>query len=152
MKIFLSRLFPVILILGLSSGCNTSDSMDDRGLTGNSQGYALEEKNDSGISGSIRFEEFHGGDTFVTMQLGGVDFDETYELRLHDNTVEEGGPMMLELGEIFGLTGTNDAIIDAEDNRLSYDDLIEYNGHVLVHISGNNDTPVAAGDIGSNAD
>ena len=142
---------PVLLALLLATGCGTDSMEDETGLTGNSEGYALEEVDGSDISGSIRFEELHGGDTFVTMQLAGVDFEETYELRLHDNTVDEGGPMRLELGEVYGVTGVNEGIINAEDNLLTYDDLIQYDGHVVVHVSENNETLVAAGNIGANA-
>lgn len=135
-------------------GCDDDDD-NDGGIvpTGNSQTYALNSVSDHDISGEVTFHELSDGTTSVEIELTGTSSDQTYPAHIHFNSVAEGGDIAVTLTSVDGNTGESTTIVTEADDEsaLSYDELIEFDGHVNVHLSPDDlQTLVAAGDIGAN--
>ncbi len=123
-------------------------------LTGDSETYTLDERNDSGVSGSVRFWERLNGETLVVVELTGTPADGDHPAHIHANTAAEGGGIVVSLENIDGSTGLSRTNVTQTDEgtALSYDDLIVFDGYVNVHLSPSElGTTVAQGDIGQNA-
>lgn len=125
----------------------------DNRLTGESESYDLEEKNNSGISGSIQFEERNNSNTLVTIDLNGTTPGVDHPAFIYNNSVEEGGDIAISLGRVDGATGIGQANIRADEEQsgnATYTALVNFDGHVNVHLSEDDFTPIASGNIGSN--
>lgn len=123
-------------------------------LTGDSETYTLDERNDSGVSGSVRFWERLNGETLVVVELTGTPADGDHPAHIHANTAAEGGGIVVSLENIDGSTGLSRTNITQTDDgtALTYADLIDFDGYVNVHLSPSElGTTVAQGDIGQNA-
>ncbi len=122
-------------------------------LTGEQMSYNLGELNASGVSGTILFEERKSGFTLATIMLNGTPTDGNHPAHIHDNNLETGGGIAISLTNVDGNTGKSMTDFEQTDaaEAITYDELIDYNGHVKVHLSLDNlGAVVAGGDIGSN--
>lgn len=122
-------------------------------LTGEKLSYNLQELNSSGVSGTITFEERKSGFTLATIMLNGTPADGNHPAHIHANSLEAGGGIVINLTNVDGNTGKSLTNIEKNnaDEVVTYDALIDYDGHVKVHLSPENlATVVAGGDIGSN--
>ncbi|WP_266203031.1 CHRD domain-containing protein [Pontibacter kalidii] len=124
-------------------------------LTGESTEYELEEAAVPGISGSVTFEERKNGEALATIMLEGTPEGGVHPAHIHMNSVEEGGGIVFTFNPVNGTTGmsmTNVAELD-DGTPFGYDDVLNYDGHVNVHLSPEQlEVYVAQGDIGTNAD
>lgn len=161
----LEKLNLIILILGvfiafsvllMTAGCN-EDDMDPAGqlpeLTGNQTIYNLVTANNSGVSGTVVFEETTNQSTLITVNLTGGIPGGTHPIHIHENSTVVGGGIAIGLGEVDGSTGSLVVEISATDdgNIISYDDLINFDGHLNIHESPQNlAVLVARTDIGGN--
>lgn len=155
MKIQL-RLLIIASMLASSVPFFSSCDDDDDGpkLTGNSVEYDLLSQSNPSISGSVTFAERSDNSTLVTIQLNGTSSGNTHPAHIHSNTAAEGGGIVVDLTAVDGATGMSETIIEAlnDGTAITYDELIDFNGYVNVHLSTSDlATLVAQGDIGQNA-
>jgi hypothetical protein len=155
MKKMFKQLLRATLLLAATSFVLSSCTKEDEptagpGLTGNSETYALNEAGDSGIEGTIKFEERTDNSTVVTIALTGAMGD--HPAHIHANTAVEGGGIMLDLN-IVDATGASvtEVTVLNDGTSVTYDQLIDFDGYVNVHKSEDDlGVLVAQGDIGQN--
>lgn len=123
-------------------------------LTGDQVEYTLNSVSDPAISGTATFAKRKSGATLVTIELTGTTAGNSHPSHIHNNTAAEGGGIAVDFKPIVGATGISKTTIRALNDAtpVTYDDLINFNGYVNVHLSSDNlGTLVAQGDIGQNA-
>ena len=123
-------------------------------LTGNEVAYTINAVDDSGVSGTATFSERASGSTLVVLDLQGTPASGNHPTHIHFNSVAEGGGIAVSLNNVDGDTGMSSTSIFETDNNIpiSYAELLDYDGHINVHLSPDNLAVVVAnGDIGSNA-
>jgi len=122
-------------------------------LSGEAEVYALGSVSDPAISGTATFEKRVNGETLVTVSLDGTTAGNSHPSHIHANTAAQGGGIMIDLNNIDGATGesrTNVSHLN-NDTPITYDELLNYNGYLNVHLSSANlATLIAQGDIGQN--
>lgn len=122
-------------------------------LTGDKEEYTLNELNGSGVSGTVVFEKRKNGNTIITLSLQGTVEGGDHPAHIHANDAATGGGIVLDLDNVSGLTGKSVTNVNAlkDATPVTYDELINYNGHINVHQSPTNlATRIAQGNIGSN--
>ena len=149
--------FTALSILLMTAGCNDDDDMDPVDqlpeLTGKQTVYNLVAANNSGIAGTIVFAETTDYATLITVSMSGGTQGGTHPIHIHENSATAGGGIVIELGEVDGSKGSLVVEISETDDgsNVSYDDLINFDGHINIH-----DSPqdlanlVAQTDIGGN--
>ena len=154
--------FRVLFFVSLSIGIIAcSDDDDDNPTnpiepvpTGKSETYSLNEKAVPGISGTAKFIEYSDNSITVELDLQNTPADGQHPAHIHFNTAVEGGGVALTLGTIDGTTGKSSINFSElnDGTSISYDELLDYDGHINVHLSSDDlSTIVAQGDIGQNA-
>ncbi|WP_205677206.1 CHRD domain-containing protein [Antarcticibacterium arcticum] len=122
-------------------------------LTGERKIYDLNEVAVAGISGTATFEERKNGDALATLQLDNTPDGGMHPAHIHSNTAVEGGGIIFTFNPVNGTSGmskTNVSGLD-DDSAFGYDDVMEVDGYINVHLSANDlGTIVAQGDIGQN--
>ncbi|MBZ9779579.1 CHRD domain-containing protein [Psychroflexus sp. CAK8W] len=152
-------------VLGVDGYVNVHLSADDLGtivaqgdigqneLTGESKSYVLEEKDVTGINGTVLFEERLNGEALATISLVGTPDGGEHPAHIHANSASEGGGIIYTFIPVDGTTGmsmSNVAALD-DNTEFGYADVLEVNGYVNVHLSAAElATIVAQGDIGAN--
>ncbi len=122
-------------------------------LTGMSMTYTLNEQNNSGVSGSIKFEQRKNGATLVTIMLSGTMAGGDHPAHIHDGSVSSPGGIAISLSNVDGATGMSMTNVTMKDDQtaITYNDLINYNGYAQVHESAANlGNILCNGNIGSN--
>ena len=153
----LKILFNALLVLCMSLfmvSCDDDDDMTGVELTGESTTYILEERSNSGVSGTAVFEEVVDGSTKLTISLSGTSAGNMHPSHIHNNSAAMGGGIAISLTDVDGETGVSETIIEALDDgtSITYDELILFDGYINVHLSeADLGTVVAQGDIGNNA-
>ena len=123
-------------------------------LTDDQVTYPLIERAVTGIKGEAVFQKRKNGETLATISLEGTPEGGEHPAHIHFNTAIEGGGIAFSFSPVNGTTGMSVANITALDDAtpITYDELLEYNGYINVHLSADNlATIVAQGDIGQNA-
>ncbi|MCG8307087.1 MAG: superoxide dismutase family protein [Cytophagales bacterium] len=123
-------------------------------LTGDSKQYQLNENSGSGVSGTITFEKRENGFTLATIMLMGTPMNGNHPAHIHSGAAGSGGGVIIPLTNVDGDTGKSLTHIEknSSDEEVKYDDLLNLDAHVNVHLSPEDlATIVAAGNIGSNA-
>ncbi len=131
-----------------------SGDIGNNELTGDMKAYPLGSSAIEGISGMATFIKRKSGTMLVQIQLENTPENGVHPSHIHLNSAVVGGGVMVPLSNVNGTTGTGltDVTKDKNDNPLTYDDLLDYDGHVMVHLSSTEmGTIVAKGDIGVNA-
>ena len=121
-------------------------------LTGETTVYNLDEVNSSGVSGIITFAERESGFSIATIQMSGTKSGDSLPAHIHENSVAEGGSILLTFNEVNGETGqsiTNVEQMDNDGGEITYADILDIDGHVIVHAV--NFSQIAKGNIGSNS-
>lgn len=124
-------------------------------LTGESKSYPLNEAAVAGISGEIVFEERKGGNAIATINLTGTPDGGMHPAHIHANSAVVGGGIEFTFNPVNGTTGMSvtdmrAGMMEGEEG-IDYDDVLEIDGYVNVHLSASElGTIVAQGDIGSN--
>lgn len=121
--------------------------------TGSSMSYDLMSVSDPSISGTATFTELDNSSIRVILDLNGTTGG-THPAHIHMNTAAEGGDIAVSLTPVDGSTGISETIIETLDDgtAISYEQLLDYNGYVNVHLSSSDlTTLIAQGDIGQNA-
>ena len=122
-------------------------------LTGESYTYDLGEKDVAGIMGTVTFAQRVSGNTLATIMLEGTPDGGMHPAHIHMNSAAEGGGIAVSFTPVNGTTGMSVTHIEMTDDdmALSYEEILEYDGYVNVHLSAEElSTIVAQGDIGAN--
>ena len=129
-------------------------------LTGESKVYTLAERAVAGISGTITFEQRKNNAALATIMLENTPDGGMHPAHIHMNSAVEGGGIAITFNPVNGTTGmskTNIRAFNGEDGTMNageaitYEEILEYNGYVNVHLSAVDlTTLVAQGDIGNN--
>jgi cell wall assembly regulator SMI1 len=133
------------------AGCREDDPKPQ--LTGDTKQFALASVSNPAISGNITFSKRDDNATLITVQLSGTSSGTSHPAHIHANTAAEGGPILLDLTAIDGASGKSETIVKAlnDGSLITYDQLINIDGYVNVHLSSSNlSTLIAQGDIGQN--
>lgn len=151
------RLSAVAFVLSaLVISCDDDDNNnndEDPVLTGESKTYVLNSVSDSTISGTVKFEERSDNATVVTISLNGTTGGNSHPAYIYANSVAEDGDIIIDLNSVTGADGTSETVIDERNDgtSITYDELLDINGHVIVHLSqAQMDSVIAEGDIGEN--
>ncbi len=156
MKInYIKHFFLFLFSLAFLISCSDDDSDGPSGPmpTGNSVTYDLDERAVAGISGTVTFIENDDESTTVEISLNNTPAGGEHPAHIHANTAAEGGSILITLGTVDGDTGESTITFSETDDgtRVTYDDLLEYDAYVNVHLSPSDlSTIVAQGDIGQN--
>ena len=122
-------------------------------LSGMDMMYMLGEKDVTGIAGMVHFYERKNGETLTKLELMNTPENGVHPAHIHNNSAAEGGGIAVSLTPVDGTTGmsyTNIAALD-DGTAIDYDDLINFDGYINVHLSPENlAVIVAQGDIGEN--
>jgi hypothetical protein len=114
--------------------------------------YPLASVLGSGVSGTATFRKI-GSKTLVTLEVDGTEAGDSHPAHIHYNSVAVGGGIAVSLSPVNGASGRSVTIVSATDDgeALTYEDLLEFNGYINVHLSATQlSTIVAQGNIGSN--
>ncbi|WP_375562016.1 hypothetical protein ACE193_05555 [Bernardetia sp. OM2101] len=131
----------LILFTFMAASCG-DDSDDEDPLQ--TKTYTLESVGGSGVAGTVTFTEVNATSTTVTTSLTGAPDGGSHPAHIHDGVSGSGGDVAFNIGPIEN--STNTATVTA-----SYDELINYNGYVNVHLSADSlQVVVATTNIGSN--
>lgn len=149
-----SLILSIFMIFSLT-GCDTTDSGDDEiGFTGSSESYQVQSTEGFNIDGVVIFEERTDGTTMITIELDGTIAGGEHPAHIHANAAAEGGGIDLPLNPVDGDTGTSETEVETLGNGtpITYEGLIAYNGHFMIHLSPNDlSTVIGKADIGGNA-
>ncbi|MCA1757857.1 MAG: hypothetical protein LC649_10410 [Bacteroidales bacterium] len=127
------------ILLMLVGGCE-KEADPDRETS-----YTLEVQDELGVTGTATFIETSNTESTITLQLYGAPAG-IHPAALYMNTIAEGGTIVIELNPVED-SGTSTTIL----NTLSYDQLIEYDGHIKIVKSSNEPGVILAqADIGGN--
>lgn len=122
-------------------------------LTGDTKSYTLGSVTDRAISGTATFAKRKNNETLVTIQLTGTTAGGVHPSHIHTNAAAQGGGIVIDLSNIDGATGravTNVTKLN-DGTAITYDQLLNFNGYVNVHLSSASlTTLIAQGDIGIN--
>jgi hypothetical protein len=116
--------------------------------------YTLAELDGSGVSGTVTFTEESPTETTVVIQLSGTMAGESHPAHIHSNSSEDGGAIVVDFNPVDGATGRSETTVTTlnDGTPVTYDELIDFDGHVNVHKSAAElAIMIAQGDIGSNA-
>ncbi|SFN76452.1 hypothetical protein SAMN04487989_103267 [Bizionia echini] len=128
-------------------------------LTGETKSYLLGDFEGTGISGSATFSERENGEALAVIDLDGTPAGGMHPAHIHMNTALESGAIAYTFKPIDGDTGMsvgNLAVLDfgdddeSNDEPITYEMLLEYDGYINVHLSEADLTIVSQGDIGQN--
>lgn len=145
-----SILATVLQLLALATACDTNDSGPN--YTGESKEYLLEARNNSGVTGTVTFDELDGGFTQITMELNGTPEGGDHPAHIHLNSAAEGGDIAITLRHVDGTDGLSLSVIEQTDAEepVTYEELLNFDGYINVHLSPQDLTVVAQADIGAN--
>ncbi len=155
MKTLSNQLSKVIIVslMALLISCGDDDDGGGPTPTGDSKQYTLNAVAEPSISGTATFAELSDGSTSITLQLVNTPAGGSHPAHIHANTAAEGGGIDISLEPVDGNTGSSITIVSTTDagDLLSYEDLLDYDGYINVHLSESDlATLVAQGDIGQN--
>lgn len=151
---FLKLLAMAFIVSATIVGCNDDD--DDKNgakLTGESKTYTLSSVSNPAISGTVKLEERRDHATVVTIDLNGTTAGNTHPAHIHANSAAETGDIIIDLNSVDGATGISTTVVKKRNNgtSVSYEDLLDINGYLNVHLSAADlTTLIAQADIGEN--
>ncbi|WP_291726695.1 CHRD domain-containing protein [Bernardetia sp.] len=98
----------------------------------------------AGVGGTVTFTEATSSTTTVQIALTGAPDGGVHPAHIHDGDKESNGPVAFNIGPVENSTSTATV-------NLGYDELLNYNGYVNVHLSADSlQVVVATTNIGSN--
>ncbi len=145
---------------------NVHESADDLGtvisqgdigqneLTGTEESYALGnfEGYEGDATGTVIFKKRANGFSLIDMKIEGAQAGFMHPSHVHLNAAAATGDIAISLTPVNGDTGISKTSVFQLDNGspLFYDELINFDGYVNVHISGEDLSIMTQGDIGQN--
>ncbi|MEQ9426263.1 MAG: hypothetical protein RJQ09_17695 [Cyclobacteriaceae bacterium] len=141
------------LMLSVTFGC-TPDSVQNE-ITGNQVQYALFSGSDFGYEGLVIIEELTNGSPRITIELSGPNGEASFPAHLHfgsfSNPNADLAALLTPINAKNGI-GITDLEFLSDENKISYTDFINFDGHIKVHLDdgANQDVVLAYGNVGSN--
>ena len=128
--------------IGQNELTGTEESFD----LGNFEGY---EGNASGI---VTFKKRVNGFSLIDMKIEGSQAGFMHPSHIHLNAAADTGDIAISLTPVNGDNGISKTSVTQLDNGnpLFYDELINFDGYINVHISGEDLSIMTQGDIGQN--
>ena len=136
----------------LLMSCSNDDDNSGVDYMGDTKVYSLMSVSNPSISGTAKFIMNKDNSTTIELKLNGTS-NGMHPAHIHFNTAAEGGGIAVSLNSVDGSTGMSTTSFNALDDGTSvtYDDMIDFNGYINVHLSSDDlTTLVAQGDIGQN--
>ncbi len=143
----------VFMFAGLLISCDSDDDViDDGGFEGETVEYAINPYGDSEVEGMITFTENEDGSITADIELENTVEGTMHPAHIHAGNGTEDGDIVLTFDEVDGDEGTSSTTFSTwdDDSDVTWDELIEYDGYVNVHLSDEDLSIVAQGDIGEN--
>jgi ribonuclease PH len=122
-------------------------------LTGDKKEYQLGPVSNPSIGGKATFEKRKNGTALVTVALTGTTAGNSHPSHIHANSAAQGGGIVIDLANVDGTSGTGRTSVTMLNNgtAITYDELLNFNGYLNVHLSSASlATLIAQGDIGQN--
>ena len=121
-------------------------------LTGEMKSYALGSVTDPNISGEVIFMERQNGNALAQLNLNGPTSGIIFESHIHMNSAAEGGGIAFFFTDIDGDAGSSVTHVEAleDGTAFGYDDVLNYDGYVNVHLKSDLSVLYAQGDMGVN--
>ena len=122
-------------------------------LTGEMKSYPLGPVSDPNISGEVNFKERKNGTALAELNLFGSISGIVFESHIHMNSAAEGGGIVFFFNDIDGSMSSSSATqVEALEDGTSfvYEDVLNYDGYVNVHLKSDLSVLYAQGDIGQN--
>ncbi|WP_037314545.1 CHRD domain-containing protein [Salegentibacter sp. Hel_I_6] len=145
--------FALMMVAGFTSCDSDDDGVETPEFQGETKEYTLNEIGDSGVSGTVTFMENEDGSTTVEFDLDGTPEDGMHPAHIHMGTAAETGEIAVSFEPIDGATGTSTTEVSTLDDgtSVSYEELLDFDGYINVHLSAEElATVVAQTDIGQN--
>ncbi|MGB3780425.1 MAG: CHRD domain-containing protein [Tunicatimonas sp.] len=146
-----------IFLLGISLSFGLTGCDDDEGFTPSpvekpSKTYRFKTLNDSQLAGYVKFSKNEDNSTEALIFVAGTEAGNTHPAHIHANSAVEGGDIAITFEPVDGATGRSVTTITQTDAgaAITYDELLNYDGYVNVHLSANDLTVVVQTDIGGN--
>ena len=137
-----------IFVSLLLIGCGEDDAPEESTPPPvNTITYQLDEVNDSGIGGSVIFQQEATGALTARVALTGPATDDTYPISINSGSAAEGGTTEIPLQNVGGSTLQSTTTI----TEITYDQLLSYDGYLNVQRSTDDLSVAAQADIGGNA-
>lgn len=149
----MKNLFYLFIAAFILGSCSNDDDNGGNNDDPNTKTYDLLSVSDSSVNGTVTFEKNDDGSTTVEIELNGTSDGDMHPAHIHLNSAAEGGGIAVTLQPVDGDTGMSTTIVSALDDEtaITYEELLEYDGHVNVHLSeAEMSTIIAQGDIGVN--
>lgn len=120
-------------------------------LTGESTTYVLNSSTVPTISGLVIFAKRKNEETLVVIELEGTTTG-SHPAAIYNNDLATTGAVTLSLNDVDGALGEGRTNVTQLNDAtpMTYDELIGYNGHLLVKLSATDASIVAEGNIGEN--
>ncbi len=141
-------LFSTLFCVGI-----TSCTEELPNVTGKNHMYQLKSVSSQQIDGHAKLRERFDGSIQLELVLNNTDPNETYPAYVHFSNALEGGGIALTLTPVDGHSQNSVTEITALDNgtALTYEELLQFDGHVNIQLGQNPGTLVSQADIGKNA-
>jgi hypothetical protein len=150
----------IVLVSIIVSACSKEKSFENGDGSGGlrSKEYPLNEVNGSGVDGSIVITENADSTFNVLVNLNKSEQDTGYVLHMHHGSISNPGAIAILLTAVTGTGGavqsetTNIREVRLPDNtreRVTYDDILSFEGYVDVHAGTQTDPVIAQGTIGN---
>jgi hypothetical protein len=150
----LVSLLATVGFLFFLTSCGEDDELTVPDPIGPFKGYRLTPINDSQVDAFVRFVQNDDNSVEATLFLAGAEDGNTYPSHIHANSVLEGGDIVISLESVTvsGTTGQSTTTITQTDagTAITYDELLEFDGHINLHRSPDDLTVIAQADIGGN--
>lgn len=151
---FSSMSLVVFLIASVSiMSCDQEEELSDIRLTGQSKMYILNAVSNSGLGGTLIFEERTDHSTLVTIYLDGSTSGTSYPAHFYANSMLDAGDIIVDLNSVDGTTGKSETVVFNKNNgnKISFDQLLALDAHVRIAYSETDfATLIAQADIGGN--
>tara|TARA_R110002012_G_scaffold188109_5_gene355165 strand:- start:13817 stop:14359 length:543 start_codon:yes stop_codon:yes gene_type:complete len=153
---FMKKYHILVLVIGLLAMVACKDEeIDPAALTGKSVTYSLfTGAQDWGYQGDATLAERNDGNTLLTIELTGPSGTTQFPAHLHYGAYSLEADMAAMLTPVDAATGKSETLLTqlANGDEISYDELINFDGHIKVHLGdGDNKSVILAyGNIGSN--
>jgi hypothetical protein len=135
-----------LLLVAVSCEEDDDDIVSELPDAENSVTYQLPQANESGVNGYIVFSELSGGTIQADIFMAGTESGNSHPAHIHANSIVEGGDITIPLNPVEGSDGRS----TTQFSDISFDELLNYDGHVNVHLSESDLTVVAQNNIGGN--
>ena len=123
-------------------------------FTGREIVYALQPGSQYVIDGTVTFKERKAGNTLIILSLSGTEGEIKHPVHLHLGDISApAAEISAVLNPVLGKTGKSETILAqlADESSLSYQNLIEMEGSIKVHLAESGpdrDIILAGGNVG----